>query len=172
MKISERIKEIRLKNNLTQQQFANELDVGVALVAHWETERNNPKLENLTTICEKFKITADWLLFGKEAPENLLYAREPESEYQTAVKLKSLTESVTGIKQGDATPQEAESLKAEVKRLREELWLSSQKWDKRIQQMEKLVQSGFDALSEALVDHSASEQKGDDKAKGAPSHKK
>ena len=36
------------------------------VIAQWETNRNNPKLENLIKICEMFHVSSDWLLFGKE----------------------------------------------------------------------------------------------------------
>jgi len=96
--------------------------------------------------------------------DNNSVTEEPETEYHRKVALRSLTESVTGIKQDDAPPEEADSLRAEIKQLRNELWLSSQKWDKRVQQLEKLVQSGFDALSESLAAHQAFVQKDDGKA--------
>lgn len=104
--------------------------------------------------------------------DNSSLVEEPETEYHRKVALQTLTESVTGLKQGDAPPAEADSLRAEVKQLRNELWLNSQKWDKRVQQLEKLVQTGFDALSEALAEHPAFVQKDDHKAKGARSHRK
>lgn len=172
MKISNRIKELRIRHNLTQQQFANELEINVALVAHWETERNNPKLENLTTICEKFGVTADWLLFGKIEKGETSLAGEPESEYQRRVSMQDSTDVLADNTQGEAPPTEADSLRAEVKQLRNELWLSSQKWDKRVQHLEALLQIGFDKMAEALTQHPAAVQKDMSKAKGAPSRKK
>lgn len=88
MEIKERIKKLRTSKALTQQEFADELGIKKVLIAHWETGRANPGLENLTTICNKYKITADWLLFGKEPEEKLTYALESEVEYKVKPMIK------------------------------------------------------------------------------------
>lgn len=67
MEIKDRIKAIRNNYSLSQQDFADKLNVKKALVAHWETGRSNPGLENLTTLCKMFGVTSDYILFGVEA---------------------------------------------------------------------------------------------------------
>lgn len=62
MKISEKIKEIRIKENLTQEQFAEKIFVSRNAVAKWETGRGYPDIQNLITISDVFNISLDELV--------------------------------------------------------------------------------------------------------------
>lgn len=59
MNISEEIKNQRLKNNLTQEQLSEILNV-----SSWEVGRNYPDLETIVAISDLFDISLDKLLRG------------------------------------------------------------------------------------------------------------
>ncbi len=61
-----RIKEIRLENKLTQKQFAEILNVDFRTVSFWETERYEPSLKQLETICKSFEVSADYIIGIKD----------------------------------------------------------------------------------------------------------
>lgn len=56
MNFSEKIKEIRKKQNLTQEELAEKIFVSRNAVAKWETNRGYPDIQNLITISEVFGI--------------------------------------------------------------------------------------------------------------------
>ncbi len=62
MKFSEKIKEIRKMQNLTQEQFAEKIFVSRNAVAKWESDRGYPDIQNLITISEVFEISLDDLI--------------------------------------------------------------------------------------------------------------
>lgn len=62
MNFNEKIKEIRKKQNLTQEQFARKIFVSRNAVAKWESNRGYPDIQNLITISEVFNISLDDLM--------------------------------------------------------------------------------------------------------------
>lgn len=52
--ISSKIKNLRIKNNLTQQEFGDKLFVSDKTVSSWESKRTLPDINMLMEICDKF----------------------------------------------------------------------------------------------------------------------
>lgn len=61
-KISTTIKKIRKDNKLTQEAFANELNVTYQAVSKWETGKSIPDISTLQLICNKYDIDINDLL--------------------------------------------------------------------------------------------------------------
>jgi len=59
---STRLKELRLENNLTQAQLAQQLNVSQRSISSWETGFRQPDYELLEKICKLFNVSADYLL--------------------------------------------------------------------------------------------------------------
>ncbi|MGL5259146.1 MAG: helix-turn-helix domain-containing protein [Lachnospiraceae bacterium] len=59
------IKEIREKNKLTQQEFADHLGIKVELIISWEKGKVNPSIDDIIKICSQFDVSADYILLGK-----------------------------------------------------------------------------------------------------------
>lgn len=59
-----RIKEIRKKEGLSQQKFADELGIARGNIAAYEVGKNAPSDAVISLICAKFNINRDWLLTG------------------------------------------------------------------------------------------------------------
>ena len=64
MTLAERIKRIRKDANLTQPQFAKEINVGWGAVAGWEQGKIKPGDGRLYLIAERFKVNPQWLIDG------------------------------------------------------------------------------------------------------------
>ena len=60
--IGKRIKELRIENNLSQQQFGNLLAVSQDTVSLWENGKSLPTTENLIIIANTFKVSTDYIL--------------------------------------------------------------------------------------------------------------
>lgn len=63
--IAKRIKEIRLKNNMSQQQFADQYGVTYQAVSKWENGKNIPDISILKQICNDYHMDLNQLLDGK-----------------------------------------------------------------------------------------------------------
>ena len=62
MSIGEKIRDLRLSENLSQEQFAEKLDISRSAVAKWETDSGVPDIENLIAIAREFGVSIDELL--------------------------------------------------------------------------------------------------------------
>lgn len=68
--VGENIKNIRKKNNITQEELAEKLNVTRQAVSNWENGKSEPDIETLTKIAQIFDISIDELVDGK--PKNIL----------------------------------------------------------------------------------------------------
>ena len=64
MNFSEKLKEIRKKEGLSQEQLAERIGVSRQAITKWETGKGLPDVENMVIIAEIFKTTLDDLLRG------------------------------------------------------------------------------------------------------------
>lgn len=62
MKVSERIKELRLENNLTQTALAKATGISQNAIAQWENEKRTPNINAVITLAGFFNVTTDYLL--------------------------------------------------------------------------------------------------------------
>ena len=60
--IAQRIKQLRLDNNLTQAQFGCVLNVSQDTVSLWEKGKSLPTAEYLITIAKTFGVSVDYIL--------------------------------------------------------------------------------------------------------------
>ncbi|MDE5804105.1 MAG: helix-turn-helix domain-containing protein [Lachnospiraceae bacterium] len=79
MNFSEKLKEIRKKEGISQEQLAEKIGVSRQAITKWETGKGLPDVENMVIIAEIFKTTIDELLMNsitKETPETFVYTSE------------------------------------------------------------------------------------------------
>ena len=62
----ERVKELRVENNLTQKQLAEKLQTTNSSVCDWEKGRSQPDLKTLANMAQLFQVSADYLLGLKD----------------------------------------------------------------------------------------------------------
>ena len=60
--LNERIKELRLANNLTQVELANDLSVTKQCVSNWENNNIQPSVDMLVKLAKYFSVSCDYLL--------------------------------------------------------------------------------------------------------------
>ena len=66
--IGEKIVNLRKENNLTQDEFANKLNVSRQSISKWESGLSLPEISNLLLISEIFNCTIDSLLLEETTP--------------------------------------------------------------------------------------------------------
>lgn len=79
--MNERLKKLRKALNLTQQEFADSLNIKRGAVGNYEVGRNEPIDAVVSLICKEFNVNEDWLRNGTgemfiEVPE--------EAEFEAA----------------------------------------------------------------------------------------
>ncbi|MCT4613960.1 MAG: helix-turn-helix transcriptional regulator [Marinifilaceae bacterium] len=68
--ILQRVKKVRNENKVSQIEFANTLGVSASYIAGLEMGRNSLNQKFLQAIKEKYNVSIDWLMFGKESTSN------------------------------------------------------------------------------------------------------
>lgn len=58
----QRIKELRIANNLTQKEVANVIGMSLMAYAHYELGDRQPSLDTVNKLCDLFEVTSDYLL--------------------------------------------------------------------------------------------------------------
>lgn len=74
MFIGNRIKELRIKNNLTQKELADKLFLNDRTISKWEQERGNPDISILPALSKELGVSIDYLLTG----ENFIIQKKDE----------------------------------------------------------------------------------------------
>lgn len=98
MTIGERIKQLRKALKLTQQKFADRLNVGQSTIGAYESGQNTPSSPTLTLICREFGASKDWLLTGEgpmfrpDAPEPVDHLGELMRQYNVIPEARVLIE--------------------------------------------------------------------------------
>ena len=69
MTFGEKLKSLRIKNELSQEKLADMLNVSRQAVTKWENQNGMPDIENLKTIAKIFDVTIDSLVYEEEEVE-------------------------------------------------------------------------------------------------------
>lgn len=64
--IGDRIKELRKKANMTQQELASQLGKTPSAIGMYEQNRREPQYDLILQLSKLFAVTSDYLLFGNE----------------------------------------------------------------------------------------------------------
>lgn len=60
--LSERMKQLRKANNLTQQELADRIGVSVGAIKHWEQGKGEPNTAMLVSMAVLFNVSCDYLV--------------------------------------------------------------------------------------------------------------
>jgi transcriptional regulator with XRE-family HTH domain len=64
--IAKRLKELRIKNNLTQEELADKMYLTRQAVSRWEKEKSLPDYTTLELLSKEYNVSLDYILFGKK----------------------------------------------------------------------------------------------------------
>lgn len=74
---SQRLKELRKANGLTQIQFAEQFNIAKGTVGMWETGKREPDFDTISRIADYFQTTVDYLLGRTDDPYD--YENDPDN---------------------------------------------------------------------------------------------
>lgn len=83
--LNERIKKLRKALGLTQQEFAERLNIGRGTLANYEVGRNEPIDAVIALICKEFNVNDEWLRTGEGGDAAMFVQRSEEDELAAAV---------------------------------------------------------------------------------------
>ena len=66
MELGRKLKEVRMKANLTQEQVAEELFVSRQTISNWENEKSYPDIISIIKLSDLYSISLDELLKGDQ----------------------------------------------------------------------------------------------------------
>ena len=81
--IGERIYDLRNRNNMSQGNLADKLDVSRQTISKWENNMCLPEAEKLLQLSEIFGVSTDYILKGRTITEPepvYIYVKDPDSE--------------------------------------------------------------------------------------------
>ncbi|MBE7087668.1 MAG: helix-turn-helix transcriptional regulator [Clostridiales bacterium] len=61
MGFKERLKELRLEKNISQQELGKSLNMSKMAISHWEKGNSEPSIEQLKVLAQIFDVTIDYL---------------------------------------------------------------------------------------------------------------
>lgn len=124
--MNERLKELRKELKLTQQEFADKLNIKRGTMANYEIGRNEPIDAVISLICREFNVNEEWLRNG--TGEMFVQVSEYEKAYNRF-----------GYIMENSTP----SKKAALSVLLELLYtVPDEKWDMLMEEFEKIKREG------------------------------
>lgn len=71
VELAKRLKELRKTKGLTQKALAESIGITPGAIYTYEANRQTPNIQVLFDICEKYHVSADWLLGLDELPEKI-----------------------------------------------------------------------------------------------------
>lgn len=89
MTLGERIRELRKKHGLSQEQLADKLNVSRQAVQKWESGVNEPNIETIKCIACYFQVDYGYLLNGKAPDPPLKEGKEKNDEYTVVSRPKN-----------------------------------------------------------------------------------
>lgn len=88
-----RIKEIRIKLGITQQEMADKLGLKRNTIATYEMGKANPSDRTISDICREFGVNEVWLRTGEGGPDNMFTKISEEDEYSLSLGKLTLEEN-------------------------------------------------------------------------------
>ena len=91
--MNERIKRLRSKLEMTQQEFADRLGIKRGTLANYEIGRNEPIDAVISLICKEFNVNEAWLRTGEGGDDNMFSKINEDDRYSINLGKLSKTEN-------------------------------------------------------------------------------
>lgn len=97
MDFGTQVKELRTARNLTQEQFAEKLNITRQAVSNWENNRNLPDIEMLIQMSDVFNISLEQLILGGTKMNNMTKKIIKDGSELRKVKMNMITTVIGGV---------------------------------------------------------------------------
>ena len=94
MPICNKIKELRLQNNLSQEQLANKLDITRRTYIYYETGKKYPSVDLLARISEFFEVSISFLT---DEQDDSVANEQSQGNKRWKLKAEKLIEEISGL---------------------------------------------------------------------------
>lgn len=111
--MNERIKELRKKLNLSQDEFGKRIRITKSSVSKLEKGENKPSEQTISLICKEFKVNEVWLRTGEGGEKNMFSKISEDDRYSLNLGKLGITENEF-VKNGINFLAEAEPEKLKV----------------------------------------------------------
>lgn len=88
--VGERVRDYRRSNRYTQANFAKKIDISMNFLSEIENGRKGMSQETLYKLCEQFGLSADYILFGKDAPESRASGNEEKPALSISGRVQTM----------------------------------------------------------------------------------
>lgn len=82
-----KLRELRVLNNLTQQELANKIGITQFTYCNYEKEKTQPTIDLLIKIANYFNVSLDYLCCNEQATKNIVYLDNLSKEQNEAINL-------------------------------------------------------------------------------------
>ena len=104
MSTYERINFLCKENHITGKEIGEKLGLKKSPLTDWKNNKSKPTIDQIKTICEIFAVSVDYILFGKDANENL--TKEESEVIQAYKKADARTQEIVKLSLQPYMPQE------------------------------------------------------------------
>lgn len=103
MSTYERINFLCKENHITGKEIGEKLGLKKSPLTDWKNNKSKPTIDQIKAICEIFAVSADYILFGKDADENL--TKEESEVIQAYKKADARTQEIVKLSLQPYMPQ-------------------------------------------------------------------
>ena len=109
MTVGERIKQARKKSNMTQKELGDKLGVSASMVAQYENDLRNPKIETAEKIAHVLDVTSDFLLGRVDDPHTRRAAQDDYDRFDADSGNETLKQTAEDVERLTRERDEARS---------------------------------------------------------------
>ena len=95
--IGNRIRDFRVQNKYKQELFAEGIDISVNFLSEIENGKKGFSAETLYKLCDNYHVSADYILFGENNPENPSKKIIDYAQDMNLNELKTVTEYMQAL---------------------------------------------------------------------------
>ena len=97
MSFGTRLQVLRHSNGITQEQFAQQLNVSRQAVSKWESSKGYPEIEKIIYICNHYGVTMDELFLDEVPPKTPAAQSEPDPTEEPPLENKPLKSALSNF---------------------------------------------------------------------------
>ena len=120
MEFNDRLKIVRKRLGLTQQEFADKLGIKRGAIANYGIGRNTPIDAVITLICREFNINEVWLRTGEGGEDSMFTKVDEDDRYSINLGKLSTTDNETAQRMvnaiAESSPEELKIIEAFMKK--------------------------------------------------------
>ena len=95
MNIAERLQHLRNRENYSQEQLADLLEISRQSISKWESGQGKPEIDNIIKLAQIYDVTTDYILLGQEIKKSQYKQNELHSETRKTINIIAVIAAIT-----------------------------------------------------------------------------